>query len=94
MYRVKLYGYDSSKGPHFVEERTVGSLKAARLYAEEKLKTHPIVTTNDCYHRDVGRSWSVSVYDISDPLYVEKFIEGIIPEIRIVPSVGELGYTP
>lgn len=89
MYRVKLYGYDSSRGPFLKEERTVGSPKAARLYAEDALKAHPIVTTNDCYWRDVGRSWSVSVYDMRD-----KFIEEVLPEIRIVPSVGELGYSP
>jgi hypothetical protein len=97
LYKVRTYGYDSTQGPHFVEERTVGSLKAARLYAHDVLKAHEIVTTNDCYHRDVGRCWSVDIalyVKGQDPDKQSPLIEVVLPEIYIVPSVGELGYTP
>jgi hypothetical protein len=75
----------------------VGSLKAARLYAHDVLKAHEIVTTNDCYHRDVGRCWSVDIalyVKGQDPDKQSPLIEVVLPEIYIVPSVGELGYTP
>jgi hypothetical protein len=69
-----------------VETRTFGSPIAARLWAASKLRGADIVTTNDCYHRDVARAPSVSLHQAG------KQIEEITPPVHIVPSCGELGY--
>jgi hypothetical protein len=85
------------------ETRQFGTRKAAEMWANSVLP--PVVTTNDCYWRDIGMSGSVTLYPSSPrsmrnnprrrsgfwarnpPMTVEA-------EVVIVPSVGELGWTP
>lgn len=93
MYRASHYAGD--RGTQFIESRVFGTERAAELWAASILPT--TVTTNDCYHRDVGRAPSVRLEtDIgraADNLR-GSFVRYIEAPVRIVPSVGELGWSP
>lgn len=81
------------------ESRIFGTRRAAELWARSVLE--PVVTTRDCYHRDVGRADSV---DVAPVVHFRNAIMPakeyrqcgckwtIEPDVCIVPSVGELGY--
>jgi hypothetical protein len=90
LFRVKLYTANRYEPSHdLTDTRVVGTVRAAELCAEALLAPHRVHTTRDCYHRDVGRAAYVTVTDR----------DGIIRHmadapVTIVPSVGELGYTP
>lgn len=70
------------------ERRVCGSRRAAELCAESMLRPHRVVTTSACYHRDIGRAASVDIRQGG------KCLLSVMPEVDIVPSVGELGWTP
>lgn len=81
------------------ESRIFGTKRAAEMWAQSVLE--PVVTTRDCYHRDVGRADSVDVAPVPPKSYTLRQRCGvwarnrpvtIQPEVCIVPSVGELGY--
>ena len=84
------------------ETRRFGTRKAAEMWAASALP--PVVTTNDCYWRDVGRAESVECtkrYRGKRPSNKGRFwrnsymsLPTINAAIHIVPSVGELGWTP
>ncbi len=69
-----------------VAEKRFGTEFAARIWANRQLKDCTVVTTRDNYHRDMGRAASVSIYR------GEEYIETVLPDYELVPSVGELGY--
>jgi hypothetical protein len=85
-----------------VETRRFGSRSAALSWAKSVLE--PIVTTNDCYHRDVGRAGHVELTSQRSSRLSYSFTRGrcssksltaaghVSPEVIIVPSCGELGY--
>lgn len=86
------------------ETRKFGTERAAEQWARSILQ--PVVTTNDCYWRDMGRADDVRLSrsfrcdnqfsgngEYSRVLTVE-YLRTIEPEAVIVPSVGELGWTP
>lgn len=83
------------------ETRIFGSKRAAELWARSVLE--PVVTTRGNYHRDIGRADSVDVSPLPPKAYTLRQRCGvwarnrtvtIEPEVHIVPSVGELGWTP
>jgi hypothetical protein len=87
------------------ETRIFGTPRAAELWARSVLE--PVVTTRDCYHRDVGRTDSVDVAPVirfqCQSVYALRAQMGyrqcgrkwtIEADVRIVPSVGELGIVP
>ena len=108
LYQATHNTYDSTNGPGTGETRVFGSKRAAKQWATEVLKKHPVVTTNDLYWRDVGRAHSVSVYQsirfISEYMHSQGQpkeyrsigwpVFMIDPPVYIHTSVGELGYTP
>jgi hypothetical protein len=61
---------------------------------EHHAKRNPIVTTNWCYHRDVSRAPSYDLFDARRNEYRHEIVDSWQPEPEIVPSVGELGWTP
>ncbi len=85
-----------------VETRTFGNERTARIWAAEVLGT--IVTTNDCYWRDLGRAAEVEMTRLKPSKLKYSFTRGrcgkrdgsvagkVAPQVVIVPSVGELGY--
>jgi hypothetical protein len=106
LYRVTYWlPSDARANGYEVRTETCGSEKAARLAAVTWLRRYPTVTTNDCYHRDRSRGASVSVHRLAKKTLRagslkrafwerEKQVADIIAPVYIVPSVGELGYTP
>ncbi len=77
------------------ETRRFGTRRAAELWAASVIK--PVVTTNDCYWRDVGRAESVGlevIVPLSRRVNAYERVGTIEAEVVIVPSVGELGWTP
>jgi hypothetical protein len=98
MYEVTLWKRDPSAREHFMaDRRIVGTLKAARLFAADRLE--PVTTTRALFHDTIGRSDYVSVYNIRGRDRTKRADEGgpvwvdtISPKVRLVPSVGELGY--
>jgi hypothetical protein len=101
MYQVTYWKRDPDQRCHLAtDRRTVGTLKAARLFAADRLE--PLQTTRALWHDILGRADHVSIYDMrgvardkrdarpdeGGPVYVDT----ISPEVDLVPSVGELGY--
>jgi hypothetical protein len=69
-----------------IDTRRIGTERAVELWAASALA--PIVTTRDCYHRDVASAPWI------DLVRTDGTTRTISPEVIIVPSVGELGWTP
>lgn len=86
------------------ETRRFGTRAAAVAWARSVLP--PIVTTNDCYWRDVGRGESVELSTERPSRLGYGFTRGrcraksttpagtVEARVVLVPSVGELGWTP
>lgn len=86
------------------ETRRFGTRRAAEMWARSVIE--PVVTTNDCYWRDVGRASSVELTECRASKLGYGFTRGrcrnftavaagtVEAEVIIVPSVGELGWTP
>ena len=106
LHRVELCKRDAYGGDAY-EFRTFGSERAARNWVAPLLGT--ISVTNDTYHRDLGRANYARVIaakgDVlqaaakEDTIFRRGLTRGmsvyyIYPEVVVVPSVGELGYTP
>jgi hypothetical protein len=89
LYVATHYTYSPVTGPGVGETRTFGTRRTAELWAHSLLKRTPVVTTNDCYWRDLGRAPCVRM-SRKDQVASET----ILPEVHVVPSVGELGWTP
>jgi hypothetical protein len=86
------------------ETRRFGNMTAAKAWAASVLPD--IVTTNDCYWRDVGRGESVELTIEVPSRLPYSFTRGrqssknrqamgsVESKVVVVPSVGELGWTP
>ncbi len=88
-YKVVLRVHDRLD-PGF-NSQTLRSFKTearANAFATKVLCKHVVETTNALYHQDMYRS------NYCEILQDKNMIGTIYPEVRIVPSVGELGYTP
>ena len=70
-----------------LEERTFGTRRAAELWAESVLGTIQVTRYN--YHRDLQRAAEVRLETRSG-----EYLGYVSPEPIIVPSVGELGWSP
>ena len=89
MYQVEFF---SRVAPHtweVTETRRVGTLRAAELCAESMLRPHRVVTTQYNVGRDMGRAPFCRIAPMG-----KRGERDIEPECVIVPSVGELGWTP
>jgi hypothetical protein len=86
--------YDSNGYPNEeqVETRLCSDVWQAEQWARRKLGK--LYTTNDCYHRDLGRAASMRLERVirHDRSVYHKFVGYLEPKVIIVPSVGELGY--
>jgi hypothetical protein len=96
LYEVTHHTYSPSTGHDVGLVCTVGTKRAAELLAEHLLReAGRIYTTNDCYHRDLGRAGSVRVRERKSRRFLAQYdpsdFDGLV---HIVPSVGELGWTP
>lgn len=96
LYEVTHYTYSPSTGPGVGRTEIVGTKRAAELLAEHLLtEDGHIYTTNDCYWRDLGRVGSVRVRERKSGRFLAQYdpsdFDGLV---HIVPSVGELGYSP
>jgi hypothetical protein len=69
-----------------VETRRFGTPRAAALWAGQVLAGQDIVTTAECYSRDVSRASSVTLH--RDGVQVEE----ILPPVHVHLSIGERGY--
>jgi hypothetical protein len=105
LYRATYHSGRDPYGQTTFETRILPTLRAVELWAETKLKGARVETTNDCYHRDVGRAPSITYESVKKrktfipPRVRRLFMTGhtrgeIFPPITIVRSVGELGYSP
>lgn len=101
LYRATYHGPHTPDG-HPYETRILPTLRAVELWAQSLLSGVHVTTTRDCYHRDVGRAPSVTYRQVTrfkgaigSVLAPCSGKRGeILPPITIVPSVGELGWTP
>jgi hypothetical protein len=92
-YEVLLFVWDGSERCHSVtDRRIVGGKRAGELCARHLLRSHTVVTTNGCYHRDTRHAAFVLVSEPGKPL--TKPVASYDAPVDIVPSVGELGWTP
>jgi hypothetical protein len=91
MIRATVYAR-SQYNPCFEagESRTFGTERAAELWAASVLP--PTVTTNDCYHRDVGRAPSVRLARVDGNGESKTLLRYVEAPVVIHRSVGELGY--
>lgn len=96
LYKPELGPYGRQWTP--VQFRAFRSIESARRQCQRWLDRHEIVTSHGCFRRDLGRAWAASVFDLKRrdragrPALVD--VGELCPPICIVPSVGELGYTP
>jgi len=101
MYRATYHGPHTPDGATY-ETRILPTLRAVELWAADKLKGVLVETTRDTYWRDVGRAPSLTYQSVirwrgmnSPAAELRETVRSggeILPEITIVPSVGELGY--
>jgi hypothetical protein len=102
LYRATYHSGRDPYGQTTFETRILPTLRAVELWAQSLLSGNRIVTTNDCYWRDVGHAPSVAWQAFGrNPIQftgspVKQFVNGgeILPPITIIKSVGELGWTP
>lgn len=100
LYRATYHSGRDAYG----QTRILPTLRAVELWAESLLSGVHITTTRDCYHRDVARAPSVTYQSVirwrgmhSPAAELRETLRAkgeILPSISIVPSVGELGWTP
>jgi hypothetical protein len=72
-----------------VQTLQAGSWSKARKLAQKAMG--PVVTTDGCYHRDMGRAPWVKLIRRSKHR-TGPGANNVTPEVHFVPSVGELGY--
>lgn len=91
LYEVVLFESDPyERGHRGTETRKVGSLRAAELLSESLLRSRPVVTTDGCYHRDVARGAWCGTFAPGK----HRPVQTIDAPVHIVPSVGDLGWSP
>lgn len=84
---AKHYARSQYEPSHeLVETRHFGTRDSALQWARHRLGT--IQTTRDCYWRDVARGNWIDLYEQG------KQVQCVESRVEIVPSVGELGWTP
>lgn len=100
LYRATYYSArDQFTGATTFETRILPTLRAVELWAQIKLQGVHVTTTRDCYWRDISNAPSVTWYVLPKRSLTfvtpEPTPKGeILPPISIVPSVGDLGWTP
>lgn len=105
MYRATYHGPRNPYGEWQTETRILPTLRAVELWAATKLQGVRVETTRDCYWRDVSNAPSVTYKSVikyrsrlqptpNEMYHTYRWSGEILPEIIIVPSVGELGWTP
>lgn len=87
LYTCELWLRDDT-GWTCQEIRTGGSLRWGQLCGTDLLKPHAVTTTRYNYHRDTARAAFVHV------CVKGVTVDTVEPEVCIVPSVGELGWSP
>jgi hypothetical protein len=91
-YYPPKYDQNGQLNEEPVETRLCADVWQAEQWAKRKLGK--LYTTNDCYHRDLGRAASMRLERVFkvNRVTTSQFVGWQEPEVVIVPSVGELGY--
>ena len=103
LYRATYYsGRDQFTGATTYETRILPTRRAVELWAQDKLQGAHVVTTRDCYWRDISNAPSVTYQSVirwrgmhspaAELRETARARGEILPPVSTVPSVGELGY--
>lgn len=96
LYQAELFtgrGYGEKKSNRPIERRKFGTMKALRFWAAEKLE--PITETRFNVSRALERASAIRITKVykfrgSGIRILPQFVQWLEPEVRIVPSVGEV----
>lgn len=96
LYEVTHYTYSPKTGHGVGRTEIVGTPRAGELLAEHLLlESGHLFVTRDTYHRDLGRAGSVRVREARGAgRFLAQYDHESFGLVHIVPSVGELGWTP